>query len=90
MDEEAAKNIFNQFKEFLCSEKFAKNYDKRLIDYSVKNRKEQIKVNNYVGIISMKNGDSIEILPKIFDSETIDDTEARKIVTKMIKSLRQI
>lgn len=44
---------------------------------------------NYVGIIQTKDGTTIEILPKIFDSKLDKDgIETKKILIKMLKTLK--
>lgn len=46
-----------------------------------------ITVKNYVGVISMNDGTTIEILPKIY-SQQDNITEAKKLLIKMLKTLR--
>ena len=50
-----------------------------------------ITAKNYVGVISMKDGTTIEIYPKIY-SETTDDvnenTRVKKLLVDMLKTLR--
>ena len=51
---------------------------------------EVITAKNYVGMISMKDGTTVEILPKIcskIDDE--DGSEAKKLIVKMLKTLRK-
>lgn len=81
-----SESTFNSFRDFLLSDNFRKKYDYGVVDYYKKNQKEYIKVNNYVGVISMKNGDVIEILPKTYDGTNAE--ESRKLVMRMVKSLR--
>ncbi len=53
--------------------------------------KKYIQAQNYVGIIQLKNGFTLEILPKITDLEENTEAsikESKKILIKMIKSLR--
>lgn len=48
-----------------------------------------ISAKNYVGLIQMKDGTQIEILPKIYTRENDHSvTETRKIFLKMLKSLK--
>lgn len=50
-----------------------------------KNGKEIIRVKNYVGIVSLKSGTTIEILPKTAYNSTGDETEfARRFVVEML------
>lgn len=46
-----------------------------------------ITAKNYVGVISMNDGTTIEILPKIY-SQHDNDAEAKKLLIKMLKTLR--
>lgn len=53
--------------------------------------KEVIRVKNYVGIISLKSGKIIEVLPKIADRATKEQIPfARKLVVEMLKSCGKI
>ena len=48
-----------------------------------------LKAQNYVGLIQMKSGIQIEILPKIYSKQTDkSDATARKIFLKMLKELK--
>jgi len=54
---------------------------------TTKNNQEVLQAQNYVGIIQLKSGITIEILPKITNLENnIDDT--KKILIKMLKTLK--
>lgn len=49
-----------------------------------------IHVKNYVGLISMKDGTQIEILPKIYSKEgNLTEEKTRKIFLMMLKSLKE-
>ncbi|GHS98510.1 hypothetical protein FACS1894108_06780 [Planctomycetales bacterium] len=50
--------------------------------------KDQIIARNYAGIVALKNGVTIEILPKIYDRNNSEKTEADK--KKAVKSARDI
>ncbi len=51
---------------------------------------EVITAKNYVGMISMKDGTTIEILPKICSKINDEDgSEAKKLIVKMLKTLRK-
>ena len=43
---------------------------------------------NYVGIITMKDGVSIEILPKVYSSEAYTELMVKRLLIDMLKSLR--
>ena len=47
-----------------------------------------ITAKNYVGVITMGDGTTIEILPKIFSHETITDGKVKKLLVDMLKTLR--
>lgn len=47
-----------------------------------------ITAKNYVGVITMDDGTTIEILPKIFSHETITEGEVKKLLVDMLKTLR--
>ena len=47
-----------------------------------------ITAKNYVGVISMDDGTTIEILPKIYSNETEDTGKAKKLLIDMLKTLR--
>lgn len=51
---------------------------------------EVITAKNYVGMISMKDGTTVEILPKICSKiDDKDGSEAKKLIVKMLKTLRK-
>ena len=47
-----------------------------------------ITAKNYVGVITMDDGTTIEILPKIFSHETITEGKVKKLLIEMLKTLR--
>lgn len=47
-----------------------------------------ISVNNYVGLIQMKNGYQIEVLPKIDLADDDSNTETKKVFLKMLRSMK--
>lgn len=47
-----------------------------------------ITAKNYVGVITMNDGTTIEILPKIFSDETITEGKVKKLFVDMLKTLR--
>lgn len=51
---------------------------------------EVITAKNYVGMISMKDGTTVEILPKICSKiDDKDGSEAKKLIVRMLKTLRK-
>ncbi|WRK55843.1 hypothetical protein SD457_09895 [Coprobacillaceae bacterium CR2/5/TPMF4] len=49
---------------------------------------EIIKAKNYVGIIAMKDGTVIEILPKIYSSKKYDTKSVKLLLIEMLKTLK--
>lgn len=47
-----------------------------------------ITAKNYVGVISMNDGTTIEILPKIYSREQTSDAKVKKLLVDMLKTLR--
>ncbi len=47
-----------------------------------------IRAKNYVGVITMNDGTTIEILPKIFSQETITESKVKNLLVDMLKTLR--
>lgn len=47
-----------------------------------------ITAKNYVGVITMNDGTTIEILPKIFSREAITEEKVKKLLIDMLKTLR--
>jgi 5-methylcytosine-specific restriction enzyme subunit McrC len=47
-----------------------------------------ITAKNYVGLIAMKDGMTIEILPKIYSKTGVDKAAAKRLVIDMLKTLR--
>lgn len=47
-----------------------------------------VRANNYVGVIQLKTGLTIEILPKIITMKDVSHSDVRKMFFKMLKSLR--
>lgn len=47
-----------------------------------------ITAKNYVGVITMKDGTNIEILPKLYAARGCDETQAKRVLLEMLKTLR--
>ena len=82
---------FSQLEEFILSNQSA---DADALDFmSLSARKgigKIITAKNYVGIVTMKDGTTIEILPKIYSEIDNDETGVRtkKLLIEMLKTLR--
>lgn len=48
-----------------------------------------ITAKNYVGVITMKDGTSIEILPKVYSSSTYTHQKAKNLLIDMLKTLKK-
>ena len=82
---------FSQLKEFILSNKSADTDALELMGLTArKGVGEIITAKNYVGIISMKDGTTIEILPKIYSEIDNDEsgTRTKKLLIEMLKTLR--
>lgn len=85
------EDIFNDLEEFIreytsCDEG-ADAFDFLKIGYR-RHIGRTISVNNYVGMIQMKNGFQIEVLPKIDLADSEDTDTTKKIFMKMLSSMK--
>lgn len=49
-----------------------------------------ITAKNYVGVITMNDGTTIEILPKIFSHETMTEAKIKKLLVDMLRTLHHV
>lgn len=49
-----------------------------------------ISAKNYVGLITMKDGTEIEILPKIYSAHSDNEEETKKIFLQMLKTVKEV
>ncbi len=82
------ESTFKNLEEFILANN---NQDSEVLEFmGIMARKgigKVITAKNYVGVISMNDGTTIEILPKIYsEQDTVD--EAKKLLIKMLKTLR--
>ena len=54
-----------------------------------RNLGDTITVKNYVGLIQLKSGFQIQILPKVDLSDDEDNSETKKVFLKMLRSLKE-
>lgn len=89
LDTEAFGDLIEFIHEFSGSEENADALDFMSIKY-VRNVGDVVTVKNYVGLIQMKNGCQIQVLPKIsFGSEDDESGEATKrVFLKMLRSMK--
>lgn len=83
-----SENTFKNLEEFILANN---SQDSDMLEFmGISVRKgigKVITAKNYVGVISMNDGTTIEILPKIY-SEQDNVIEAKKLLIKMLKTLR--
>jgi len=83
------KKTFEQLENFILSNKNKETDALELMSISAKKGLGKvITAKNYVGIISMKDGTTIEILPKIFSKSLDNNLQVKKLLVDMLKSLR--
>ena len=89
LDTEAFHNLIEFIHEYAESEENADALDFMSIKY-VRNVGEVVTVKNFVGLIQMKNGYQIQVLPKIsFASEEKNGEElTKRIFLKMLRSMK--
>ena len=82
--------IFDILEEFILSNK---NRDVEALEFmNISVRKgigKVITAKNYVGIIEIKDGITIEILPKIYSQKDVTEAKIKKLVMDMLKTLRK-
>ena len=85
------ERTFSQLKEFVLSNRTQDADALELMGISArKGVGEIITARNYVGIITMKDGTTVEILPKIYSETDGDgsDERTKKLLIEMLKTLR--
>lgn len=85
------QKIFDELKKFILLNRDNSDDGLELMGISYKKGVgEVITAKNYVGMISMKDGTTVEILPKICSKiDDKDGSEAKKLIVKMLKTLRK-
>lgn len=86
-----SKNIFDELEDFIYT--FQGKEESEAIDFlkvsSKKGVGKVIQAKNYVGLIQMKNGFKIQILPKIsLDDEDTGNKKTKKLFIKMLRSMK--
>ena len=89
LPEKDFKELINFIEEFVGSEEETDIMDFMKV-YKTKDRNlgTVVKVNNYVGLIQLKSGYKIEILPKIDFIDDKDKNKTKEIFLKMLRSLK--
>ena len=89
LPEPAFRDLMKWIHEFPGNEENADALELMRIGYK-RNVGEVVTIRNYVGLIQMKNGCQIQILPKIDLGDSLDDGNAKtkKIFLKMLRSMK--
>ena len=83
------EKTFGQLENFILSNRNKETDALEIFSISAKKGLGKvITAKNYVGIISMKDGTTIEILPKIFSKSLDNILQVKKLLVDMLKSLR--
>ena len=86
------KNKFDELSDFI-REYDAANEETDVLEFFKlgyrRNLGDTITVKNYVGLIQLKSGFQIQILPKVDLSDDEDNSETKKVFLKMLRSLKE-
>ena len=83
------EKTFEQLENFVLSNRNKETDALELLSLSAKKGLGKvITAKNYVGIISMNDGTTIEILPKIFSKTSYSVAQVKKLLVDMLKTLR--
>jgi 5-methylcytosine-specific restriction enzyme subunit McrC len=83
------EKTFDQLEKFILSNRNRETDALDLMGLSArKGIGKIITAKNYIGLISMNDGTTIEILPKIYSETGENETGAKRIVIEMLKTLR--
>lgn len=84
------QNTFDALEDFILSNKSKDMEALEIMGISAKKGIGKIiTAKNYVGVITMKDGTSIEILPKIYSQDQITEANLKKLLVDMLKTLRK-
>lgn len=82
-------STFEQLENFILSNKSKETNALELMGLSAKKGLGKvITAKNYVGVLTMNDGTSIEILPKIYSKTSYSEGQVKKLVVEMLKALR--
>ncbi len=89
LDTVAFENLIEFIHQFTGNEEVADALDFMRISYK-RNIGNIVSIKNYVGLIQMKNGYQIQILPKInfTNSEDLENRNTKKIFLNMLRSMK--
>ncbi len=82
-------NTFDALENFVLSNRTENTEALEIMNISArKDVGKTITAKNYVGLITMYDGTTIEILPKVFSHETVTEYNVKKLLINMLKTLR--
>lgn len=85
------ERVFAELESFILSNRREDTGALDLMGISVKKGVGKvITAGNYVGVITMKDGTGIEILPKIYAPNGCDAAQAKRVLLEMLKTLRNM
>lgn len=87
LPEEVFNNLEDFIREYTSSDEGADAFDFLKVGYRRRLGKT-VSVNNYVGLIQMKNGFQIEVLPKIDLADSDDTVKTKKVFMSMLRSMK--
>ena len=80
---------FEQLENFILSNKSRETEALELMGLSAKKGLGKvITAKNYIGVLTMNDGTSIEILPKIYSRTSYSERQVKKLVIEMLKTLK--
>ena len=83
------EHTFEQLENFILANRDSDTDALELMGLSAKKGVGKvITARNYVGVIAMKDGTTIEILPKIYSPDGYDAEQVKRLLIEMLKSLR--
>lgn len=83
------KSTFEQLENFILYGKSKETDALEIMGLSAKRGLGKvITAKNYVGVLTLNDGTSIEILPKIYSKNSYSEGQVKKLVVEMLKSLR--
>lgn len=88
------EHTFIQLEKFVLSNRSASVSETDALDLmSISSRRDVGKIisaKNYVGLISMKDGTEIEILPKIYSAQDVNKDATKRVFLEMLKTVKEI
>lgn len=87
------ENIFDDFEKFILSSQSRQEAEVDAIDFvrisARRNVGKVIQAKNYVGLIQLKSGYQIQVLPKIsFNEDDTENCKTKKVFLRMLRSMK--